>query len=60
MMQYSILCTVRRFEAYETIGDFFAEVTNDTLELSVMDKIWAFILISIFKVTECYFKDTIK
>lgn len=31
-------------EAYETIGGLFTEVTNDTLELSVTDKIWAIIL----------------
>ena len=24
MMQYNILCTVKRFEAYETIGAFFS------------------------------------
>ena len=31
-------------EAYETIGGLFTEVTNDTLELSVTDKIWTIIL----------------
>lgn len=59
-MLYSILCAVRRFEAYENIGDFFPEVANDILELSVMDKIWAFILISVLKVAERNFKDAIK
>ena len=43
-MQYNILCTVKRFKAYETIGGLFTEVTNDTLELSVTDKIWTIIL----------------
>lgn len=28
MMQYNILCYVKRFEAYETIGGLFAEVTK--------------------------------
>ena len=30
MMQYNILCSVKRFEAYETIGGFFAEVANES------------------------------
>ena len=49
MMQYNILCTVKRFEAYETIGGLFTEVTNDTLELSVTDKIWAILGTSFWK-----------
>ena len=44
MMQYNILCTVKRFESYETIGDLFADATDETLELSVTDKIWELIL----------------
>ncbi|OYP69754.1 hypothetical protein CIK98_00840 [Prevotella sp. P2-180] len=54
MMQYNILCSVKRFEAYETIGGLFAEVTNDTLELSVTDKIWALILDFVLQVAERY------
>ena len=54
MMQYNILCTVKRFEAYETIGGLFAEVTNDTLELSVTDKIWAIILDFVLEAAERY------
>ena len=52
MMQYNILCTVKRFEAYETIGGLFTEVTNDTLELSVTDKIWAIILDFVLEAAE--------
>lgn len=54
MMQYNILCTVKRFEAYETIGGLFPEVTNDTLELSVTDKIWAIILDFVLEAAERY------
>ena len=54
MMQYNILCTVKRFEAYETIGGLFTEVTNDTLELSVTDKIWAIILDFVLEAAERY------
>ncbi len=51
-MQYNILCTVKRFKAYETIGGIFTEVTNDTLELSVTDKIWAIILDFVLEASE--------
>ena len=54
-VQYNILCTVKRFEAYETIGGLFAEVTNDTLELSVTDKIWAIILGFVLEAAVRYF-----
>ncbi|MCW4144814.1 MAG: hypothetical protein ACLS3J_08535 [Segatella copri] len=54
MMLYNILCTVKRFEAYETIGGLFTEVTNDTLELFVTDKIWAVILGFVLETTERY------
>ena len=54
MMQYNILCTVKRFEAYETIGGLFTEVTNDTLELSVTDKIWCIILDFVLNIAEHY------
>ena len=32
MMQYNILCSVKRFEAYETIGGLFAEVMRISLK----------------------------
>ena len=54
MMQYDILCTLKKFEAYETIGCLFAEVTNDTLELSVTDKIWAIILDFVLETADSY------
>ena len=52
MMQYNILCTVKRFEAYETIGALFREATGNTLELSVTDKIWELILDTILEIAE--------
>ena len=54
MMQYNILCPVKRFKAYKTIGGLFAEVTNDSLELSVSDKIWAIVLYCVFQIAERY------
>ena len=58
MMQYNILCTVKRFEAYESIGGLFAEVTNDTLEMTVADKIWAIILDFVLEIAEHYSIDS--
>ena len=54
IVQYNIFCTIKRFEAYETIGGLFAELTNDTLELSVTDKIWAIILDFVLEAVERY------
>lgn len=56
-MQYNILCTVKRFEAYETIGGLFANVADDTLELSVTDKIWKMILDTIMVIAENFSLD---
>lgn len=52
MMQYNILCTVKRFEAYETIGALFCDVTAGTLELSAADRIWELILDTILEIAE--------
>mgnify|MGYP004494222931 CR=1 FL=1 len=40
LMLHNILCTVKQFESYETIGALFADATDESLELSVTDKIW--------------------
>ena len=52
MMQYNILCTLKRFEAYETIGALFREATGNTLELSASDRIWELILDTILEIAE--------
>lgn len=43
MLQYNLLSYVKRFESYETIGGLFREITAQTLELSVTEKIWGLI-----------------
>ena len=43
-IQYNILGTVKRFESYETIGGLFAELTGETLELTVIQRIWGLIM----------------
>jgi len=52
MTQYNILCTVKRFEAYETVGALFRETTGNTLELSASDRIWELILDTILEIAE--------
>ena len=44
MIQYNILGTVKRFESYETIGGLFAELTGETVELTVIQRIWGLII----------------
>lgn len=39
-LQYNILSVVKRFTAYETMGKLFEDITKDSLELSVTDRIW--------------------
>ena len=44
MIQYNILGTVKRFESYETIGGLFVEITGETIELTVVQRIWGLII----------------
>ena len=44
MIQYKILGTVKRFESYETIGSLFTELTGETVELTVIQRIWGLII----------------
>jgi len=44
MIQYNILGTVMRFESYETIGSLFTELTGETVELTVIQRIWGLII----------------
>jgi hypothetical protein len=43
MLQYNLLSYVKRFESYETLGGLFREITAQTVELSVTEKIWGLI-----------------
>ena len=40
----NILGTVKRFESYETTGGLFAELTGETRELTVVQRIWGLII----------------
>ena len=39
ILQYNLLSYVKRFKSYDTIGGLFREITAQTLELSVTEKI---------------------
>jgi len=43
MLQHNFLSYIKRFESYETIGSLFREITSQTVELSVTEKIWGLI-----------------
>lgn len=44
MIQYNILGCVKRFDAYETIGGLFTEITGETVEFSVAQRIGGLIV----------------
>ena len=44
VLQYNILSYVKRKESYETVGGLFAEITKDSVELSVAERIWLLIV----------------
>jgi hypothetical protein len=52
MMQYNILCAVKRFESYENIGEPFIEANGNSLELSAADKKCELILDAILEIAE--------
>ena len=39
-LQYNILSIVKRFAAYETMGELFEKASKDSLELSIVERIW--------------------
>ena len=43
-LQYNVLSVVKRFEAYETIGELFREATKDSLEITISERIWGALL----------------
>ena len=49
-----LLCYVKRNESYETIGGLFAEITKNSVELSVAEKIWLLIVEVINVIAEAF------
>lgn len=44
MLHYNILCFMKRFDSYETIGELFGEITIGTAELTIVDRVWPLIV----------------
>lgn len=57
IIQYNILCAVKRFDSYESIGTLFKEAIGGTVELSISEKIWDYILDVILIVSEAMSSD---
>lgn len=53
-LQYNILSAVKRFMDYETIGELFRQVTRDSHELTVSERIWLAILEFVAAITKVF------
>ncbi len=53
-IQYNILATVRRFSSYETIGGLFREVTKNSVELTITERIWGMIIDIVNEIAQCF------
>ena len=58
VLQYNILSYVKRNKSYETIGGLFAEITKNSVELSVAERIWLLIVEVINVIAEALNCDT--
>lgn len=52
IIQYNILCYLKRFESYETIGGLFGEITTGTAEMTITDRIWLLIVEVVSEIAE--------
>lgn len=48
---------LKRFESYETIGGLFRDITAETVELSVVEKLWCLIQEVVSAVAEFFSTD---
>lgn len=60
MMQYNILGYVKRFEAYETIGGLFREVSKQSIQLTVTERIWDIIMSVVNTISEILSTDPVE
>lgn len=58
MIQYNVLAFVKRFEAYETIGGLFKQVSAQTLELTIAERIWQLMTEVLVSISELVDMDT--
>jgi hypothetical protein len=54
MMQYNTLSLAKRFLDYESIGGIFREAGCETLEFTIVEKIWGYILDILSIVSELF------
>jgi len=53
-LQYNILSAVKRFMDYETIGELFRQVAQDSHELTISERIWQAILEFVAAITKVF------
>ena len=58
MIQYNVLAFVKRFQAYETIGGLFRQVSAQTLELTIAERVWQLIKELLTSISELVDMDT--
>lgn len=60
ILQYNILCLVKRFDSYESIGGLFGDATTGTAEATIADKIWLLIVEVIIAIAELVSADYVE
>ena len=58
MSRFENAGSFKRFESYETIGGLFAEITGETLELTIVQRIWELIIEVIDVIAEFFSCDS--
>lgn len=53
-LQYNVLSIVKRFAAYETIGELFRSANQDSLEITISERIWGAILELVAAITRVF------
>lgn len=53
-MQYNMFATARWFSSYETIGGLFREVTRNSVELTITERIWGMIVDIANEIAQCF------
>ena len=53
-IQYNILATARWFSSYETIGGLFRDVTKNSAELTITERIWGMIIDIVNEIAQCF------
>lgn len=54
MIQYNILSLAKRLLDYQSLGDLFKQAGVETLELSIVEKIWGYLLELLKLITDIF------